>query len=205
MAISHENAAHIHKFAHVQATDPGAVGAKKGWVDTSNPTYVLKVRNDANSGWINVGVLGSSIVGTVANASALLQRTRVQVEVGQPSTTVLIVPAGRNAIIERIVLTAITDATAINTDEVSFVSGAQNLTGQIYDRASIFFGDLAKGQGLGGPGFAGSLQGRYDPDTGFIYDFGIIDADLVMSHTYAGFVPYEVDVFVFGTMIDDIV
>jgi len=203
MAIQHADSAQIHKFAYVQPTDPGAVGAQKGWVDTSNPTAFLKVRNDANSGWVNLGVLGSSIVGSPANSLALLQRTRWVLTEGT-TINVLTVPFGKNAILNKIVVTALADATALNPDELSFTAGAQNLTGQVYDRPSIYFGDFAKGLGLAGPGYAGSIQGRYDPDTGFIYEFGIIDTDLYASTTNPGFIPHALDIFVFGTMIDAI-
>src|SRR4051812_32351454 len=57
--IQHEDVTSIHIFAYVTSTDPGAVGAKKGWVDTTTgPPYVLKVRNNTNTGWNTVGVTG---------------------------------------------------------------------------------------------------------------------------------------------------
>jgi hypothetical protein len=203
MAIQHEDATGIHKFAYVQALDPGAVGAYKGWVDTSNPTPVLKVRNAVNSGWDSLGVLGSSIVGTPANTVGLLQRTRWNLS--QASETILTVPAGKNVILNKIVLTALVDTTAeINAYEVWFDSGGQNLTGQLYNRATIFWGDFAKGLGLAGPGYTGGLSARYDPITGFIYDFGILQADLVAETDYPGTIPHDIDIFVFGTVIDNI-
>lgn len=55
MSIEHSNTSQIHKFAYVQSTDPGAVGAFKAWVDTSGSPYVLKVRNASNSGWEDIG------------------------------------------------------------------------------------------------------------------------------------------------------
>lgn len=53
--IEHANVNSIHKFAYVQSNDPGAIGAKKGWVDTSVSPYILKVRNNDNTGWDEVG------------------------------------------------------------------------------------------------------------------------------------------------------
>jgi|SRR5665213_260150 len=42
----------IHQAAYYGATDPGAVGALKLWIDTSTAgAYVLKVRNSGNTGW----------------------------------------------------------------------------------------------------------------------------------------------------------
>lgn len=56
----------VHPFAFKQSTDPGAVGAGKGWVDTSSgPPYSLKIRNAANTGWDAVGATSG---GTVAAA-----------------------------------------------------------------------------------------------------------------------------------------
>lgn len=55
MAIDHAKAKTIHKFAFISDTDPGAVGADKGWVDRSVTPPVLKVRNRNNDGWIIVG------------------------------------------------------------------------------------------------------------------------------------------------------
>lgn len=45
--------ASLHVPGYAQATDPGAIGAYKCWIDTSGGAgaWVLKVRNAANSGW----------------------------------------------------------------------------------------------------------------------------------------------------------
>lgn len=53
----HANAASIHKGAYIQSSDPGAVGAKVLWFDTTSG-FVLKKRNDANSGWDTIADLG---------------------------------------------------------------------------------------------------------------------------------------------------
>src|SRR5688572_21879169 len=55
MSIQHANLNSIHKFAYVQELDPGAIGAYKGWVDTSSSPYILRVRNSTNTGWDEVG------------------------------------------------------------------------------------------------------------------------------------------------------
>jgi hypothetical protein len=63
MSIQHEDALQIHKFAHISPTDPGAVGAGKAWVDTSEgEPYKFWIRNTGNTAWIAVG-LGNSAYG----------------------------------------------------------------------------------------------------------------------------------------------
>jgi hypothetical protein len=59
----------VHPAAIVSATDPGAVGAHKFWVDTSTSApFQLKKRNAANSAWDNVGsVSGLSFNDTEGN------------------------------------------------------------------------------------------------------------------------------------------
>ena len=55
----HADATTIHLGAYVDATDPGAVGAGKLWVDTSTgPPYALKMRNTGDTGWDDVGSTG---------------------------------------------------------------------------------------------------------------------------------------------------
>gem|GEM_PF-2899167 len=52
----------LHVPGYQQATDPGAIGAGKYWVDTSGgaSSWVLKVRNDADTGWEDVSSSGSN-------------------------------------------------------------------------------------------------------------------------------------------------
>jgi hypothetical protein len=52
MSINHKNIteADLHPFAVISASDPGAIGAGKGWIDTTSG-FVLKKRNSGNSGW----------------------------------------------------------------------------------------------------------------------------------------------------------
>lgn len=61
----------VHQFAYVQATDPGAVGASKAWVDTDTTPPTLKVRNAANNGWIVVS--GNDDAADVIEAFAYVQ------------------------------------------------------------------------------------------------------------------------------------
>lgn len=66
VSIQHADSQFIHKFAYVAGSSPGAVGAGKGWIDTSSSPYKLKVRNDANSAWVIVGLSSSDLV-TIGN------------------------------------------------------------------------------------------------------------------------------------------
>jgi len=52
----------LHVPGYQQATDPGAIGAGKYWVDTSGgaSSWVLKVRNDADTGWEDISSSGSN-------------------------------------------------------------------------------------------------------------------------------------------------
>ena len=51
----------IHPAAYVQTDDPGAVGAKKLWIDITDPDVPLyKVRNDADDGWDDITPAGTT-------------------------------------------------------------------------------------------------------------------------------------------------
>ncbi len=43
--------------AYIQSSDPGAVGAKVLWVDTTSSPYVLKRRDDTDTSWTTLGYL----------------------------------------------------------------------------------------------------------------------------------------------------
>lgn len=47
----HKDSADIHKAAHIGASDPGAVGAGKWWLDTSTTPPTLKERSGDNTTW----------------------------------------------------------------------------------------------------------------------------------------------------------
>lgn len=57
--ISHDQ---IHALGYSQATDPGAVGAYRGWLDTGGGSgyWKFKIRNAADSGWEVLGVFPAS-------------------------------------------------------------------------------------------------------------------------------------------------
>lgn len=63
MSIEHVDVTSIHRFAYVSNSDPGAVGANKGWVDTSGSNYIFKIRNAGNTAWNVVSAVytGSNI------------------------------------------------------------------------------------------------------------------------------------------------
>ena len=48
----------VHPFFLPSGTDPGAIGAYKGWYNTANGE--LKVRNAANTGWLDITITGTS-------------------------------------------------------------------------------------------------------------------------------------------------
>lgn len=56
--VQHSALTSVHRFAHVSSSDPGAVGAFHGWVDTSTSPFTLKVRDSLNTGWASVGASG---------------------------------------------------------------------------------------------------------------------------------------------------
>ena len=60
--VKHADVTSIHLGSYVSASDPGAVGANKLWVDTSSgPPYQLKRRNAADDGWENVGAAATGM------------------------------------------------------------------------------------------------------------------------------------------------
>lgn len=70
--------AELHVPGYVQASDPGAVGAGKLWIDTALGTgkWALKLRNAANSGWeqdgsadLNGGTIDATVIGGTSPAA----------------------------------------------------------------------------------------------------------------------------------------
>lgn len=55
--MQHSQATSIHKGAYIQSLDPGAVGAKVLWIDTSSG-YVLKKRKDDDTDWDTIADFG---------------------------------------------------------------------------------------------------------------------------------------------------
>lgn len=50
----------LHEAFHrVAASDPGAIGAGKYWLDTTTTPYILKRRNTGNTAWVTIGSAGA--------------------------------------------------------------------------------------------------------------------------------------------------
>ena len=84
----HGDAKTIHLFAYVQPTDPGMVGAKKGWVDTSGSTPILKFRNADNSGWVAVGAAELAGGGGGGSGSGHVIMTQLEAALTQRDTLI---------------------------------------------------------------------------------------------------------------------
>lgn len=60
----------LHPPARVAASDPGAIGAGRGWIDTSGSPYLLKIRNGTNTGWDTIGATGIAIGDAVGSGTS---------------------------------------------------------------------------------------------------------------------------------------
>lgn len=58
-----------HPPGFVQATDPGAVGAHKVWVDTSTTPYTWKIRNADDTDWATIA--GPAVYGSAEDLTTL--------------------------------------------------------------------------------------------------------------------------------------
>lgn len=67
----------LHKPGWVQASDPGAVGAGRLWIDTSGGSgaWRIKVRNAGDSGWETLGGSGAAITGATIDDTPIGQTT----------------------------------------------------------------------------------------------------------------------------------
>jgi hypothetical protein len=108
----------------VSASDPGAVGAKFLWVDTSGSPAVLKVRNDTNDAWVDVGVAGSGVTGsgtdgqmTRWDATGITDATNTDAEVAAAVSIALA------DIREIILFTTSIDLTAIADTDIAVPTG----------------------------------------------------------------------------------
>jgi len=61
MSLQHNLSDDIHKGAYVQNGDPGAVGAKVLWIDTTSG-FVLKKRNAGDTGWDTIADLNQDVL-----------------------------------------------------------------------------------------------------------------------------------------------
>jgi len=87
----------LHVPGYVQATDPGAVGAGKMWIDTSaGPSnYVAKIRNPANTAWVAVsggGVGATNFPGLTDTPASYAGAANYKVVVNGTATGLIFVP-----------------------------------------------------------------------------------------------------------------
>src|SRR5689334_11112102 len=54
-------AANLHRIGVIAASDPGAIGAGKAWIDSSTTPNTLYLRDDADAAWIGPFALVSDI------------------------------------------------------------------------------------------------------------------------------------------------
>lgn len=73
----------IHVFSYKGSSDPGAVGAGKGWIDTTTgPPYQLKVRNSGNTAWETVGTTSGAVSATETTAGIAEIATQTETNTG---------------------------------------------------------------------------------------------------------------------------
>lgn len=70
--VQHADLTSIHRFAYVQSSDPGAVGAYKGWLDTTTNPPVLKYRNAGDSAWVTALDITTAVNAVVNSAPGAL-------------------------------------------------------------------------------------------------------------------------------------
>lgn len=72
-------------FHYLQATDPGAVGAGRYWLDSSGASYALYRRNETNTGW--TAVVDATLVALAAfNTNGLIAQTAADTFAGRTLT-----------------------------------------------------------------------------------------------------------------------
>lgn len=87
--------ADLHKPGYVQANDPGPTGPGKLWIDTSlGPgLWVMKLRNNADSGWENLGqVMAGGIYLKIRGTNTYALLEIVYNESGDLTTELNVVP-----------------------------------------------------------------------------------------------------------------
>ena len=101
--VLHSESQSIHMGAYIQSSDPGAVGAKVLWIDTTSG-YVLKKRDDANTGWDtlsgDLSAAGTGINETILDAkgdliAASAADTAAKLTVGADGT-ILVAASGQS-------------------------------------------------------------------------------------------------------------
>lgn len=172
--VNHSAAAGIHPAAYHQTGDPGSVGAGVLWIDTTLTPGHLKKRNEANSGWDEVGVL-------VATKGDLLTFSTVPLVLGVGSNGQVLTAdstqtpgikwaaAGGGAMIH-IAETIVTGSVAASITFSSIPGTYRHLLLQL-----VGLGDATSGTG------GTTLQMQMNGDTGSNYD--TVSDDLSASGT----------------------
>ena len=193
MAIDHKDATHIHKFAYVAGTDPGAVGAFKGWVDTSGQYPILKYRNPANTGWISVD--------NQRPRSELVSTTTWDIN-GDGTIDIYVPPVGKYLLVDRITIAATGDMTGrADGIEIWFTCGSTNVMTNLYGTSSVPINGFNNGTGFTSAGHIVSFVGRYDESSQEWGDFGMITTNLRVHASSITLGAPPLIIYVFGTEI----
>lgn len=193
MALEHEDLESVHRFAHVSESDPGAVGALKGWIDTSLDPPALKYRSADNTEW-------KEVISDTSNVK-LLQKTTWDL---RTNTSILAVPDGKNAIIDKICLVALGD---INEE----VGGGTLVLTDTFTSNDLFdyigtsneWDNFAFGSGgMASTGITVTFKGFYNSTTHRYYDFPAISEEIIAECTVTPAEEVLVLVLVYGHLID---
>lgn len=88
----------IHPAAYITASDPGAVGADKLWIDTTTDPPVLKRRNSTDDGWVtfldpsSIAASPASVSSQTASYTLVLGDANTWVRMNVASANTLTVP-----------------------------------------------------------------------------------------------------------------
>lgn len=192
----------IHQFSYKQSSDPGAVGAKKGWIDTTTgPPYALKVRNDADTAWETVGSTGGSS-GVAVEEDGSEEGTGIDrfdfttgINLSVTGTQATVSGSDASETAKGIVELATDAETQAGTDtaraitpaNLSARSATETRSGVIElatqaetdagtdDARAVTPLKLATYSGLGGGGGSGNISGAYDIEAGSYTDVGMSD------------------------------
>jgi len=138
------------------ATAPATTYANMLWYDTA--ANILKMRNEANSVWINLGTLDQSL-GTFTASGALPLATQVQAEAGTDNTTLMTPLRTSQAIDAQVVIadpttSQVASATAgIASNAVGSYHFARNMTSELvtYNPGSTIAGSKLRSVGIRSP------------------------------------------------------
>lgn len=192
MSKEHEDLTSIHPFAFVDDSDPGAVGADKGWIDTDHQIPELKYRNGDNDDWVSLTGGTDSV--------RLLQKTVWPL--ADAPFTIFNMPAGKNMLLDKIVIVALTDLTSTMAgSELSFVDSVTSYSLLFSLDSSQQWDKFNRGAGMN---FGGVVTFTSFYDGNVYHDFPVIGGDLVTGVSPSTIAVDEVLVFIYGTLIDPV-